>query len=119
MFPLLFLQKRRFVTLAREMHYSGCRRGKRLNRIDLVFDRQGGTRWQRDGIPGVENMLKTPLVLSLLSAMLGVESSSGPITGSLQPKVQEAASAPAPELTDKQRIEAEARKSVAHSLVNE
>lgn len=64
-------------------------------------------------------MLKTSLVLSLLSAMLGVDGSSRTLEQTPQGKVQEAALAIGSESTDKQRIEADARKIVAQSLVNE
>lgn len=64
-------------------------------------------------------MFKTSLVLSLLSAMLGVDGFSGPPSNPPQNKVQETSLAIDSELTDKQRIEAEARKNVAQSLINE
>lgn len=64
-------------------------------------------------------MFKTHLVLSLLSAMLGVDGSSGPPSSPSPNRVQEITLTVDTELTDKQRIEAEARKSVAQSLVNE
>lgn len=64
-------------------------------------------------------MFKTSLVLSLLSAMLGVDGSSTASSNPQQNKVQEIALAVDSELTDKQRIEAEARKNVAQSLVND
>ena len=64
-------------------------------------------------------MFKTSLVLSLLSAMLGVDSGSGPVSNTAKNKVQESALAIETEPTDKQRIEADARKIVAKSLLNE
>jgi hypothetical protein len=64
-------------------------------------------------------MLKTSLVLSMLSAMLSVEGSSKSLEQITPTKVPEAASAVDIEKTDKHRIEAEARQNVAQSLINE
>ncbi len=65
-------------------------------------------------------MLRTSLLLSVLSAMLGVESSSKSMERTTQNRTQESSLVITTELTDEQRqIEAEARQNVGHSLVDE
>jgi len=65
-------------------------------------------------------MLRTSLLLSVLSAMLGVESSSKSMERTTQNRTQESSLVTTTELTDEQRqIEAEARQNVGHSLVDE
>jgi len=64
-------------------------------------------------------MLRTSLLLSVLSAMLGVESSSKSMERTTQNKTQESSLIITTELTDEQQIEAEARQNVGHSLVDE
>lgn len=64
-------------------------------------------------------MLRTSLLLSVLSAALSVETSNPSLERNSQNKTPESSLVIATELTDEQRIEAEARQSVGHSLVEE
>ncbi|MBU6239267.1 MAG: hypothetical protein KGQ51_15710 [Planctomycetes bacterium] len=64
-------------------------------------------------------MLKTSLLLSVLTAMLGVEGSPRSMERTSQNKVQETSLDITTELTDNQRIEAEARQNLGHSLIEE
>lgn len=64
-------------------------------------------------------MLKTSLLLSVLSALFSVEISNKTTETTSRTKVQETSLAVEKELTDNQRIEAEARQNVGHSLTEE
>jgi hypothetical protein len=64
-------------------------------------------------------MLKTSLLLSVLSAMLSVEGPSRSMEKTTQNNAQETAFDITTELTDDERIEADARQNVGHSLVDE
>ncbi|MEI6526476.1 MAG: hypothetical protein WCP62_10635 [Planctomycetota bacterium] len=63
-------------------------------------------------------MLRTSLLLSVLSAMLSVESSCKSMERTAQNKTQESSLVIATELTDEKQVEAEARQTVGHSLVD-
>lgn len=64
-------------------------------------------------------MLKTSLLLSLLSAMLSAEHTGKSMERSMRGGAQKTLRGDPAELADNERIEAEARQSVAHSMVDD
>ncbi|MFM8574192.1 MAG: hypothetical protein ACKOAU_21530 [Pirellula sp.] len=64
-------------------------------------------------------MLRTSLLLSVLTAMLSAETPSKSLEKTAQNKPQESSLVIPTELLEEKQIEAEARQNVGHSLVDE
>jgi|JI9StandDraft_1071089.scaffolds.fasta_scaffold00843_8 hypothetical protein len=64
-------------------------------------------------------MLKTSLLLSVLSAMLSVEVSNKSTDSSTSTKAQDSSLVVNTEQSDEQRIEEEARRHVGHTLADD